>query len=75
MPAAVWMRRSNDPLCEDHVHDEQENYPSGDEDLCCNGDGDFGWLLGPDDPHHACRDSSHAETEHHPRHEKFVSAP
>lgn len=74
MPSATRMRGSNDSLCENQVDDEEQNDSSSHEDLCGNGDSDVGWPSCPNDTHDAGNDASHAEAEHHCRHDEFVTS-
>lgn len=62
-PAKMWMRRSNDSLCEDEVDEEEEQYPGGDEDACRDRNAHVVRPACPDNPHDHSGDSCHAEAE------------
>ena len=73
MPPAVGMRCSQDPLCEDEVYHKEKNHAGRNENLGRNCYPDVRRSIGPNDPHHAGGDASHAETEHHARHDEFMT--
>lgn len=73
MPAAVRVRRSNDPLGKDEIDDKEQDHPCCHEDLRRYGDGHVGRPCGPDDSHHAGGDSGHAKAEHHSGHDELMS--
>lgn len=72
MPSAARVCGSYDPLREDEVDGEEQDHPSGHEDLCSNGDSDISWSGCPDYAHDTGRDAGHAEAERHPRHDELV---
>lgn len=65
MPPAVGMRCSQYPLREDEVYHKEKDHTGRDENLGRDCYPDVRGSIGPDDPHHAGGDASHAETEHH----------
>lgn len=74
VPARAGLRRAEDALGEDEVHNE-ENYDAyGDEDGGRDGNGDVGGAGGPDNAHNAGNHAGHAEAEHGAGHKEFVAA-
>ena len=75
MPAGVRMRSPNDALGEDEVDDKKQDHASRYKDLRRHGNLNLGWPRRPHDSHHAGGDARHAEAEHHPGHDEFMSSP
>ena len=67
------MSGSHHSLSEDQVDDEEEEYPSGHEDIGCNRNGYVGWVCAPNKSQCGSHNPSHAETEDHTRHDKLLS--
>ena len=73
VPAELGMR------CSKHAQGEEEHDDVDDEDAdvredeCCNGEFGIRWSGCRREPQYECANTTHAETEQCPRHEKFVA--
>jgi len=74
-PACMWMACSYNPLSEQNVDDEEQDYSRGNEDVGRNGYSDICRPCSPDDAHDHGSDTSHAEAEHHAGDDEFVASP